>query len=83
MKRWTIVACALLAVTCLGRKSPGRREEAGLVQLLPRDGVGGEGYQQMLAKNVDIAAVENDGEGSATADLVLTRAKRGRSAQKA
>ena len=63
MKRWTILACALVAVARLGRSRPGRREEQVSLNFY-RATVSQAKYQKLLAKQLDIAAAKTTREES-------------------
>ena len=71
MKRWTIVACALVAVLAwAGVAQAGAKRQVSLN--FYRATVSQAKYQKMLAKDVDIAAATTRGK-KVTLQMVLTK----------
>jgi hypothetical protein len=72
MKRWSILACALIAVLAWGGVAQGG-VKSGVSLNFYRATVSQAKYQKLLAQDLDIAAAKTTASGRTRLDLVLTR----------
>src|SRR5436190_5112497 len=71
MKRWSILACALVAVLVLGGAAPGAGSRQKVVLDMYRATVSQAQYRSLLSKGTDVAAAKRVANGMRL-DLVLT-----------
>ena len=71
MKRWSILACALIAVLAWGGVAHGG-VKSGVSLNFYRGTVSQAKYQKLLAQHLDIAAAKATAAGRMRLDLVLT-----------
>jgi len=71
MKRWSILACALVAVLVLGGAAPGAGSRQKVVLDMYRATVSQAQYRSLLSKGTDVAAAKRVANG-VRLDLVLT-----------